>query len=65
MDIYGDQYKQKAVTALFSKLVDIKRRLTEDSQPPALDPNTLSDLVLKFSYDLHDCIVDYSSGKYN
>ena len=65
MDIYGDHNKQKAATALLSKLVNIKKTMTENSQPSALDPSTLSDLVLKFSYDLHDCIVDYSSGKYN
>ena len=63
MDIYGDHNKQKAATALLSKLVNIKKTITENSQPSALDPSTLSDLVLKFSYDLHDCIVDYSSGK--
>ena len=68
MDIFGDHKKQKAATALLSKLVNIKKTMTENSQPSAMDPSTLSDqsdLVLKFSYDIHDNIVDYSSGKYN
>ena len=63
MDIYEDHLKQKEVTALFSKLLNIKKTMTEKSQPTILDPSTSSDLVLKTSYNLHDCTVNYSSGK--
>ena len=63
LDIFEDHIKQKEVTELFSKLLNIKKTMTENSLPTIMDPSTLSDLVLKTSYNLHGCTVNYSSGK--
>ena len=61
-DIYSDPHKQKEVTVMISKLIDIKKKLIESKQKLEMDPSTLSDQVLKTSYNLH-CTVNYSFGK--
>ena len=58
LDIFEDHIKQKEVTALFSKLLNIKKTVTENSQPTIMVPSSLS-----VCYNLHDCTVNYSSGK--
>ena len=62
-DIYDNHIKQKEVTTLFSKLLSIKKVMTEDYDTNKMDPSTLSFEVLKTSYSLQPCIVNYSSGK--
>ena len=57
-DIFKDTHKQKVVTALFIELIKIKKKLETDK-----NPSTCATQVLRNSYDLQDCIVDYSSGK--
>ena len=63
LDIFEDHIKQKEVTTLISNLLNIKKTMTQNSQQTTIDPSILSNLMLKTSYNLHDCIDDYSSGK--
>ena len=55
MDVYVDHINQMEVTAVFSKLIDIKKTMSENCPPTLMDPKT--------SYILHSCTVNYSSGK--
>ena len=57
-DIFADHKKQKVVTSKFEKLLNIRRLLLENNQPNLSNPSGL----LKFSYDIQPCIVNYSSG---
>ena len=57
-DIFKNPSKQKNITSLFSKLLDIKKTLMIET-----DPSTLQCQVLETSYTLQTCIVSYSSGK--
>ena len=57
-DIFADHKKQKVVTSKFEKLLNIRRLLIENNQPNLSNPSGL----LKFSYDIQPCIVNYSSG---
>ena len=56
-DILGDHLKQKIIISLFTKLLDIRKTIEEENS----DPSNL-DGLLKTSYNVHDCIVNYSSG---
>jgi hypothetical protein len=58
-DIFGDVHKQKVVVNLFTRLLDIRKTMTQQDTP---DPS-ISDQMLKNSYNLHHCIVNSSSGK--
>ena len=58
-DIFADHEKQKVVTSNFKNLLNIRRLLLENNQPNLSNPSGL----LKFSYDIQPCIVNYSSGK--
>ena len=54
-DIFCEVRKQRRVTVLFKNLVEIRRKLETD-------PSTSGE-VPKNSFDLHDCIDIFSSGK--
>ena len=54
-DLFGEVRKQKRVTVLFKDLIEIRKKLNTD-------PSTSGE-VLKNSFDLHDCIDIFSSGK--
>ena len=58
-DIFADHKKQKVVTSKFKKLLNIRRLILENNQPNLSNPSGL----LKFSYNIQPCIVNYSSGK--
>ena len=60
-DIYGDPHKQKVISVLFKQLLDIRKTMVEDNRQNTLDPS-ISAEMLKTSYDLQPCIVNYSSG---
>ena len=61
-DIFGDVYKQKVVVTLFTKLLDIRKTMAQNSQQETPDPS-ISDQMLKNSYNLNHSIVNSSSGK--
>ena len=61
-DLFGDVYKQKVVVTLFTKLLDIRKTMAQNSQQETPDPS-ISDKMLKNSYNLHHSIVNSSSGK--
>ena len=54
-DIFAEVRKQKRVTVLFKNILEIRKKLESD-------PSTSGE-VLKNSFDLHDCIDIFSSGK--
>ena len=58
-DIFGDVHKQKVVVNLFTRLLDIRKTMTQQDTP---DPS-ISDQMLKNSYNLQHCFVNSSSGK--
>ena len=58
-DIFADHKKQKVVTSKSKKLLNIRRLILENNQPNLSNPSGL----LKFSYNIQPCIVNYSSGK--
>ena len=61
-DILRDVYKQKVVVTLFRKLLDIRKTMAQNRQQETPDPS-ISDQMLKNSYNLHHSIVNSSSGK--
>ena len=60
-DIYGDHLKQKVIVNIFTKLLDIRKTMAEDSQQNTSDPS-ISAEMLEISYNLQPCIVNFSSG---
>ena len=58
-DIYGDHLKQKVIVTIFSKLLDIRKTMAEDSQQNTSDPS-ISAEMLEISYNLQPCIVNFS-----
>lgn len=57
-DAFSNHFKQKEFITLFRKMWTIREKLLEEQQ---CDPST-AELVLKNSYNLPQCIVNYSSG---
>ena len=56
-DIFGDHLKLKKIISPFTKVLDIRKTIQEENT----DPSNL-DGMLMTSYNLHDCILNYSSG---
>ena len=61
-DIFADHTKQKEITHLLSKLIDVRNELLDKNLCKVRDPS-ISEEVLEDSVNLLDCIVYYSSGK--
>ena len=61
-DIFADHTKQKEITHLLSKLIDVRNELLDKNLCKVRDPS-ISGEVLEDSVNLLDCIVHYSSGK--
>ena len=59
-DIFKDIKKQKAIVSIFSKLLEIRKNLK--NQENLANPSIL-DKMLKKSYNLQTCIVNFSFGK--
>ena len=59
-DIYGDPHKQKVISVLFTQLLEIRKTMVEDNRQNTPDPS-ISAEMLKTSYDLQPCTVNYSS----
>ena len=60
-DIFSDHNKQKVVTSIFHKLLEIRKRMLENKEE---NFNNLSNptRLLENSYNVQPCIVNYSSG---
>ena len=56
-DIFSDYKKQKVITSIFSKLLNIRKRKLEENSNNLSNPTGL----LKNSYNVQPCIVNYSS----
>ena len=61
-DIFADHTKQKEITHLLSKLIDVRNELLDKNLCKVRDPS-ISGEVLEDSVNLLDCIVHYFSGK--
>ena len=59
-DIYSEHKKQKIVTSIFAKLLNIRKQILENRENTT-NPSNLNGL-LRSSYNVHDSIVNYSSG---
>ena len=62
VDIFGDHFKQKQITHLLSRLINIRNKLLDKNLRRITDPSMSAD-VLENSVYLLDSIVHYSSGK--
>ena len=60
-DIFADHQKQKRITHLFYKFLEIRNNLLDENLS-IRDPSTLAE-VLRRNDNLHNCIVRYSFGK--
>ena len=59
-DLYSEHRKQKVITTLFAKLLKIRKQIIENPENTT-NPSNL-DGLLRSSYNLQSCIVNYSSG---
>ena len=59
-DIYSDHKKQKVITTIFAKLLEIRKQIVENPENTT-NPSNLNGLLTS-SYDVQSCIVNYSSG---
>ena len=59
-DLFSEHRKQKVITTLFAKLLKIRKQIIENPENTT-NPSNL-DGLLRSSYNLQSCIVNYSSG---
>ena len=57
---YSDHKKQKVITTIFAKLLEIRKQIVENPENTT-NPSNLNGLLTS-SYDVQSCIVNYSSG---
>ena len=63
-DIFDEAKKQKEITALYKKIIEIRNNLVEETLAQAQDPST-DTLVLETGVNLQPCIDTLSSGNLN
>ena len=59
-DIYSEHKRQKVVTSIFAKLLNIRKQILENRENTT-NPSNLNGL-LRSSYNVRNSIVNYSSG---
>ena len=61
-DLFEDTLKQKEITVLFSRLLDIRETLVDEDLVKMTNPSSSAEM-LKSNDDLQRCIVQCSFGK--